>query len=473
MGEGNKKAIKARTYEEFVNEVADDCYADLTEEQKEIIRDNPIALDYHFGYCMYIRNNYIYNNVENLDFEVEPDELSGTIMNVLIRKITGDNPGDIFQYRLNSHKEYCKLRKLYRKKYGKDARILTEKYRGKYPDEKNSILDFLYQSLGIPAYIPEKYNYTDLDDRLQKLENRSEYDEEVERKEKVVNELIAELAELVWKADTIRSLADSYGIDAGLVEERIEKVKAIFAADKAYIPMGTCLLPYRSQIGEELYGKYRDELIVELEEDPHLMEKLDLKLFHDRELARVVLKHPFAMQLLEEYQNDDEMVRYSLEYDGGAIQYVNERYVCDRDWVRFAIEHSENLLIMDLDCMERYRSDKEFVYLACRVSPGNITVVNEIFRDDFDLAYLAMSSANYKSGITRYLSDRLKDNISLAVLESDKDFFFFALERDYSKKVLDSEEVAEAIIKHHGVNSFEMYLMSDRIKEKYGFDKNA
>ena len=102
----------------------------------------------------------------------------------------------------------------------------------------------------------------------------------------------------------------------------------------------------------------------------------------------VVPENMLSMDLLKEYQDDDEMVRYALECNGSAMKYVNERYIQDRNWVRLAIEHSASSVIMYLDCMEKYRGDKELVYLACKVDPWNITKVDKMFRDDYELVQL-------------------------------------------------------------------------------------
>ena len=467
-----RKNIKASTYKEFVHEVAEDCFANLSDEQKEIINDNPNSLDYHFGYCMYIRNNYIYNNMDNLDFEVEPDELSSAIMEVLIEKITGDDPLDSFQYRLYGHEEYIKLRRLYRKQYGRDAKELTEKYRDRYPDpEEESGYELLFRSLGISArYLS---NIEDIRQDSDKERDSKKYAIENQRKEKAVNELIMDLAELIWQADTIRDLAIRHGVEERIIEEKMQDVRSIFTAEKVYIPMGSCLLPFRDLIGEKLYDQYRDDLIAELNDNPHLIEKLDLTLFHDRELAKSVLKCPFAMDLLKEYQDDDEMVRYALECNGETIQYVDERYINDRDWVKLAIEHSENSAIMYLKCMEQYRSDRELVYLACKVHPYNFTAVDEVFHDDYDLVHMILSAENYKQSIISHLSDRLKDDVSIAVLALKTDCISGFDMNDFSDRIRDNDEVAETIIKYQGLDSWEMFTMSDRIKEKYGFDENA
>ena len=55
------KKVNCKTELEFVTEVANDCVANLKEKDREFLVSNPNAIDYHFSYCLYIRNHYIHN----------------------------------------------------------------------------------------------------------------------------------------------------------------------------------------------------------------------------------------------------------------------------------------------------------------------------------------------------------------------------------------------------------------------------
>ena len=52
--------------DEFVDRVARDCIAEMTEEEKVHFVGNPNPYEFHFGYGMYIRNKYIHG--KNLGF---------------------------------------------------------------------------------------------------------------------------------------------------------------------------------------------------------------------------------------------------------------------------------------------------------------------------------------------------------------------------------------------------------------------
>ena len=76
----NKK-VKCKNKIEFINEVAEDCLKDMSAEDKEYLMENPVAIEYHFSYCLYIRNNYIHNrDFSETSFFTNPDESCQTEM---------------------------------------------------------------------------------------------------------------------------------------------------------------------------------------------------------------------------------------------------------------------------------------------------------------------------------------------------------------------------------------------------------
>ena len=48
------KEIDYTTSAGFVRNVGEDCLENLSEDDKEYIREHPYAIDYHFGYAMFI-----------------------------------------------------------------------------------------------------------------------------------------------------------------------------------------------------------------------------------------------------------------------------------------------------------------------------------------------------------------------------------------------------------------------------------
>ena len=75
--------------EEFVEYVANDCITHMSIEAKQYFKDNPDASMHHFGYGMYIRNQYLYG--KDLPYlGCQEDDLSHSIIEKIISIINAD-----------------------------------------------------------------------------------------------------------------------------------------------------------------------------------------------------------------------------------------------------------------------------------------------------------------------------------------------------------------------------------------------
>lgn len=137
----------------YIMDVAEDCVKNFNDKDKEYIIDNPCAIDYHFGYCLYIRNHYIYNH-DFSDFDdcwVEPDNLSGTIMNVIISLLLTEYDADSeFIKSLYDDKSFLKLRRTYKEKFSDyPTTIILEE--SKRFEEELALYEEELEKLAIPG----------------------------------------------------------------------------------------------------------------------------------------------------------------------------------------------------------------------------------------------------------------------------------------------------------------------------------
>lgn len=437
---------------EFVNEVADDCVRNMREKDKEYLIANPYAIDYHFSYCLYIRNHYIHNrDFSEAAFWAEPDHLSSEIIRMIFSRLLPEyDYDDPFIGSLYDTKKFIKLRKEYKAIYGEYPVFLVEKYKTQVRIEPvHSIFEIRSGA------------EVDIDKEIEIMKKNHE------AISAVIDPLIHELAELVWRTDLMKKTAEESGIEYNLISGNVESIKDIFFSEGEFIPLQVCFLPYRDKIGQERYIEYRRLLTEQHNEHPRLIEKLDKTYFNDRVLARSALKYGWVLKYLPMYQNDEKMVRLSLTHDGEAIQYADKRFQEDRDWVKYAIEHSEDGTIMFLDCMKPYRKDKELVYLACKIQRWNFVYVDKSFRDDYDLAKMCMQQTGNPNTIFDYLSKRLKGNKELAMLDLMEDY---PHPEYYSAKLRNDDEIAAKLYELHGTDSWAWYHMSRRLKKKYGIE---
>ena len=446
----NKVTCKSEI--EFINEVADDCIKNLRKKDKEYLIEEPSIIAHHEFYGRYIRNHYIHNrDFSGVSFSVVPDCLSSKIMSMIFSRLLPEYIyDDSFIDHVYSTKKFLKLRKEYKAIYGEYPVFLLDKYKTLVKTEPVHSISEIRSCAEI-----------DLEKELEIITKN------YNAITAVIDQLIQELAELVWRTDLLKKTAEECGISYDLISDIIDNMKNIFFSDGEFIPLQVCFLPYRDKIGQDRYVEYRRLLTEQLKENPRLIEKLDISYFNDRVLARSALKCGWVLQYLPMYQNDAMMVRLSLKNDGEAIQFADKRFQQDREWVKFAIEHSEKETIMFLDCMKPYRKDKELVYLACKINRWNFVYVDESFRDDFDLAKFCLQQTEDLNCIYDYMSERLKDNKELAMLDLQEEFPHVQY---YSERLRNDDEIAAKLYELHGIDSWKWYYMNKRLKKKYGVE---
>ncbi|SDY92982.1 hypothetical protein [Tindallia californiensis] len=70
--------------EEFIKHAAFNCIGQLSESDKESIRNNPDPTELHFGLGNFVRNEYIYDN-KQIQFKYSSeDDLSSKIIQTVI-----------------------------------------------------------------------------------------------------------------------------------------------------------------------------------------------------------------------------------------------------------------------------------------------------------------------------------------------------------------------------------------------------
>lgn len=447
-----KEKVKCATELEFVTEVANDCLANMKKKDKEYLINNPYAIDYHFSYCLYIRNHYIHNkDFSEVDFWVEPDHLSSQIIRMIFSILIPEYLyGDSFTEGLFNSKKYIAIRKEYKNR------------KGKYPDEVISKYKDSVEFEPVHSFSEWRTNKElDLDKEMEAIKRNDE------KSKGVIEQILSELSESLWKTDEFFGLVEECGIDREEVATSVESIKQLFWEESKFIPLEVCLLKFPKCISKEKYIEYRKSLIEIINDSPRLMEKIDNEYFSDKILARSVLKkHGWLLKYLPQYKDDEKILKVAIANDGEAIQYASKRIQKSREWAKFAIEHAARGTIMFQDCMKPYRKDKELVYLACDVERWNFVYVDKSYRDDFELAQMCMSKIGNPNTIYRYLSSRLKANKELVFLDLQENFPHVEY---YPAKLRNDDEVAAKLYEHHGLDSWGWYHMSKRLKKKYGY----
>ncbi|MGN0385140.1 MAG: hypothetical protein ACI4EX_04580 [Lachnospiraceae bacterium] len=447
-----REKVSCATELEFVTEVANDCVTNMKAKDREYLINNPYAIDYHFSYCLYIRNHYIHNkDFSEVNFWAEPDHLSSQIIRMIFYiLIPGYLYDDSFTESIFNSKKYIAIRKEYKRLVGE------------YPDEMINKYKCMVDFEPVHSFSEWRTNKElDLDKEMEAIRRNDE------KSKAIIEQILSKLSEMIWQTDEFLGVIDGLGINRDEVATSIQSIKQLFWEESKFVPLEICLLKFPKSISKEKYIECRRTLSGIINENPRLMEKMDNAYFNDRVLARSVLnKHGWLLQYLPQYNDDEKLLTVAIGNDGEAIQYASKRIQKDREWAKFAIEHAERGTIMFLDCMKPYRKDKELVYLACDVERWNFVYVDKSYRDDFELAKICMKKIGDPNTIYRYLSARLKAN---------KELVFFDLQErfpnveEYPAKLRNDDEVAAKLYELHGLDSWGWYHMSKRLKKKYGY----
>lgn len=240
----------------------------------------------------------------------------------------------------------------------------------------------------------------------------------------------------------------------------------MFFKEKTFIPLEVCWLLFDEKISDKIYTSYRKKLMDIISYNINVVKVLNTNYFKDRLIAKEALRCNWTMQYMPMYQNDDEMVKFAIENGCAAIQYIDEHYLEDREFILFAIEHSKVGTIMSYEQMERWKKDKELALRACSVEPNNFSFIAESLQDDYQIAEIAIKNSDKNHSVVFYsLSERLKNNKRLALLECENEI---PDTESFSDELKDDDDIAEKIIRLHGKDSWSLYWMSNRIREKYG-----
>ena len=112
----------------------------------------------------------------------------------------------------------------------------------------------------------------------------------------------------------------------------------------------------------------------------------------------------------------------------------------------------------------KYRDSEEWVRIALKTNGCNIKWASPRLRDNFEMAQFAVRHQRTvnPAGTVCNLSDRLRDNLQLAMTDIKEGH---ACVNDYSRRLRDSDEIAEALIES-GCR-WKLDWMSKRIQKKY------
>lgn len=404
-----------RKRDEYIDMIASEIVSQLSEDDKQYICAHPSSTEHHFGMGLGIRNEYIYN--EDLDFDIgHPDDFSATISSRVASLIIDDYDFENPFYRcMYDDFTFTHIRRLY---YAVE---------GKYPDE----------ILALYADEPDEY--------------------------KAAKKCRQKIKNMVLNASRFKKRAARAGLSENQYTEFINYVDAYNAKNWDILPYDIALLGSTS-LAEGDRNKYLELLKAVMKQSPRVSIEMPAFVFNQRDAALIAASEfGRSLQRFPQFSKDDEIIRAALNDNGEAIQYVHKDLRDKKEYLVLALS-SEYGDTLKMRCMAKYRDDDELVKVALEANGCNIEYASKRIRDDLEMAKFAITHQKnyYPESTVCNLSKRLRDCKEIALLDIREGH---ACVSDYSARLRDSEEIAEALVSSE--HKWKLYMMSERIQKLY------
>ncbi len=404
-----------KEWDAFINHIAHEVLLELSPKERTLLYTHPAPTEHYFGLGLRIRNKYIYGQ-KGIFYALREDSFSSKVISriasLLIENYDYENP---FYHHLYEDASFNQLRRLYFAMKGEYPDVLMERYANEPDDDKAA--------------------------------------------EKCREAIRA----IVLDADRFQAMC----IEAGLKEKQYQTYKKF--AD-AYNEENQAMIPYDVAVlaSKKLDSKTRTQelrlLEAVLQQSPHLAKKMPGFVFNQKDAVLLAVSaFGTSLKRFAKFNRDDDIIRAALSDNGEAIQYVNDEVRDHPDYIRLALS-SEYGNALKLRCMMKYRDSEEWVRIALKTNGCNIKWASPRLRDNFEMAQFAVRHQRTvnPAGTVCNLSDRLRDNLQLAMTDIKEGH---ACVNDYSRRLRDSDEIAEALIES-GCR-WKLDWMSKRIQKKY------
>lgn len=441
---------------EIYEEVADDVIANLGEDDIERIRLNPVAIDYHFGLCLYIRNKYIHSG--EVELVGEPDHMSGEIMRVIIRKLLAEYDSHPLALALIDRDHA--LASIHRYAFSKPSL-------GVYLDALSDCCPKIEKAQEIEEANPPDYDW----DNGMELLNKEAYEAAEEQSKALREAAISSIADTLWDFDGYSQLAKEAGVPDREWRECAAYCEGSLKEgwrDSIYIHSTIGLLPAFGDLDKETQEGALQDLGIFLDQWPReVLDKVPECIFKSRAVAEFALgKRRELLRKMPFWQRDRELVKTAVANQYSSIKYADKELQDDREILRTAFENASGGLLFD-EPYSKFVDDDEFVWLAVTAYPSNLSWASERLRDTKELVLAAIDNSDNVGVVNFYdeLSEqmRLDRDVVMAIAASQSIPYEFPPEQ-----YRDDDEVGKLLADGslHG-DRYTLINMSRRIKEKW------
>lgn len=424
--------------EKIIAEYAAECARKLTDEDKENLMLHISYYSHHFGYGLYLRNNYPYEKDTDNGF-IDRDYLSQIVYNEIISIIVPE----LKPFKENMDFLTCleNLTANYYLKYGKHfaADISPDDYFGKQKKHWLDRKDLEYEKY-MALYKSEKKNYS------------------------------RAIAEKLWKYNDFRETALKLDYSNEEISEIYEFCRSFLDEYEIFVPLEILFAKHRTVESPNAFWKNRRIMEYLFSEKIEHIEKLPSYVFEVKDIVLDIVSYRgVLLSLAPKFNGDFDVVIAAVKDYPGAIRYADKSLWDNYEIARTAAMHSEACIFLDEKPFEKYKDDDELVKLAIAANGANISGASERIRADYDMAVLALKNQSniYPVSVYKSLSRELRCRKDIAFLELEAPCPSLD---GFPESLLDDDEIAEYILSHNDLKWLISY-MSKRIRKKYASDE--
>lgn len=420
---------KAKTFEE----AAIECVAKLSDEQKRYFQLHIDYSHHHFGYGLYLRNQYFYL-LHNSTYFIDRDSIGERIYYLMLPLIFPEFTGYEDSIDRITFPPFNQLNAHYFLKYGRNfiSDVLPDEY----------------------FTLPERSEIDDCD-----------FDDWWNKYEAENKNYEAAIAEKIWDIEVFSKTARTLGYSTEEIEEVHNICLHLLKEKYLFVPL------------EILFAKKASaESIAAMLEQKELLEyffstqsSIDLLpdyVFKNRDMAMLMVStRGSLLEYLPKFKSDRELVLTAIRKSVYSCNYMDKSFWGDVEIAEEAAKNSRADLMFSYDAFKQFNDDDRIVKMALEANGANICYASERIRSDYDMAKFALRHQReiYPYSAFPSLSDELRKCKELAVLEiaSVKPSL-----DGLSDELLDDDDIAELLISDED-KCRQIYKMSERIKRKY------
>ena len=457
-------------YVDMVIEIAKECVNELSEKDIAYLRMNPEVGKQHFAYGMYIRNTYS-KRFEDAGIFIERDRMSSNVLEEIRELILPEYKDfplcyDYLEYHQPLQEIHCQV-------LNRDGvspiELIKETYQllcdvNKYRETHSSITPEYSKALGKTESELREY--------------RNAHREEIDKARVVYNKglkrvedhFYTQIAELYWDFAAIRKRSKHFKIPNRIIDDSISACRKALIDTGVVIPSSHVLLYHENQLPESLKKTALTELALFIKRNYEHAGLLPSWLFERRCFVEAAVReHGEVLSFAVAFQNDFEIVSAAVSNMFIAIKYASPKLKGNREILKKAATSSKYSLFFENEELRKYNNDEELVRISLEANGANIAYAADHFKDDYDIAKMALENIQniYPTFAYESLSERLRDDKSLALLMIKSG----RLKLDsMSDRLRDDDEIAE-IIWDNRRGLYDFCYLSDRIRKKYGVEE--